>query len=336
MNLIFVIPIVASFLITLLLMPFWIRKARQIGLIWEDMNKYSKPKVAGSGGIVVLLGFILGVFVYTAYNVFLVEVASDQLIGIFALTSVVLLVSMLGFIDDLLGWQHGGLSRRSRIVLVGLATVPLIAINAGISSVSLPFVGQINLGIFYPLVIVPIGIIGATTTFNFLAGFNGLEAGQGILILSGTAITLYFTNHFDLMIIALCMTSALIAFLIYNRSPASVFPGDSLTYAVGSLVAILAILGNFEKIALFFFIPVIIEVVLKSRGRLVKQSFGKPKPDGTIEMQYPKIYSLNHAAIFLMNRLKIKATENRVVIFIMAFQLIVIIVGFSIFANGIF
>ena len=64
------------------------------------------------------------------------------------------------------------------------------------------------------------------------------------------------------------MVGALIGFYIYNKFPAKVFPGDILTYSVGALIAGMAILGNFEKIAVFVFIPYIIETILKSRGKL--------------------------------------------------------------------
>ena len=61
MEPILLISIFISFFVTLFILPFWINKAKKIGLIWEDMNKAGHPNVAGSGGIVVILGFILGV-----------------------------------------------------------------------------------------------------------------------------------------------------------------------------------------------------------------------------------------------------------------------------------
>ena len=124
--------------------------------------------------------------------------------------------------------------------------------------------------------------------------------------------------------------------MLYNFYPAKVFPGDSLTYPLGGFIAIVAILGNFEKIAVFFFIPYIIEIVLKSRGKLIKQSFGKPKKDGSLDLKYDKIYSLNHVAILLMKKLKWKATEKKVVYLIWMFQILIILLGFIIFGNGIF
>ncbi len=50
------------------------------------------------------------------------------------------------------------------------------------------------------------------------------------------------------------MVGALLAFLWFNWYPAKVFPGDTLTYSVGALVACIAILGDMEKIAVILFI----------------------------------------------------------------------------------
>lgn len=335
-SLMLMAPLLASFFATLFLVPFWIRKAKQIGLMWDDMNKLSKPKIAGSGGIMAVCGFIIGILFYIAYVVFILEVRNSHLIEIFALLNVILILAGVGLVDDLLGWRHGGLSRRSRIILVFFAAVPLMAINAGKSTVALPFLGVVDLGIIYPLLVIPIGVVGATTTFNFLAGFNGLEAGQGIILLSSMALVAYFMGNSWLSIIALCMIAALLAFLFYNFYPARVFPGDSLTYAVGGLVAIISILGNFEKVAAFFFIPYIIEFSLKVRGRLVKYSFGRPLEDGSLDLRYEKIYGLGHVCISTLKKIGIKPTERKVIFMIWGFQIAIISLGFFIFRNGIF
>ena len=49
MSEILIPAIFVSFFATLFVLPFWIKKAKKIGLIWEDMNKIGHPKkVAGS------------------------------------------------------------------------------------------------------------------------------------------------------------------------------------------------------------------------------------------------------------------------------------------------
>lgn len=329
------IPILASFLITLFMTPLWISKAKQIGLIWADMNKIAAEKVAGSGGVGVIVGFVISIMIYIAYRTFYLQ-TNLFLIEILAILVVVLSSFIVGFIDDLLGWQHGGLSKTSRLILIAFSAIPLVVINAGDSTFSFPFLGVINAGWLYPLIIIPIGIIGATTTFNFLAGFNGLEAGQGILILSALSAVSYSMGNAWLSVILICLAVSLLAFILFNFYPAKVFPGDALTYPVGALIATAAILGNFEKIAVFFFIPYIIEVILKVRGKLVKQSFGLPQKDGTLMLRYPKIYGLEHLAIHLLNKSGIKATEKKVVYLIWIFQLLIILIGFVIFKKGIF
>lgn len=316
-------------------MPAWIKKAKSINLAWPDMNKLAREKVAGSGGIIAVLGFIMGILVFIAYRTFIVH-SSMFLVELLAMLSSVIFLSAVGLVDDLLGWQRGGLRRRHRILLVAMAAIPLMAINAGKSSIFLPFIGSTDLGILYALIVIPVGIVGATTTFNFLAGFNGLEAGLGALLLSAIGLVAFATGSSWITMVALCMVFALCGFLIFNFYPAQVFPGDSLTYAVGGLIAILPILGNFERVAVFFFIPCILEVFLKARGGLVKHSFGKPNEDGTLDLRYDKLYSLNHVSIFLMKKLDIRPTEKKVVYSLWAFQFVIILLGLVIFRQSVF
>jgi UDP-N-acetylglucosamine--dolichyl-phosphate N-acetylglucosaminephosphotransferase len=213
-----------------------------------------------------------------------------------------------------------------------------MVINAGDSTVSIPLIGEIAFGWIYTLFLIPLGIAGASTTFNFLAGFNGLEAGQGILILSALSIVAYSTGITWLALMGLCMVFSLLAFWIYNKFPARVFPGDVITYPVGGMIALMAILGNMEVIAVFFFIPYIIELILKVRGRLKMQSFGKPNRNNGLEMPYNKIYGLEHFAMYCLKKITKngKVYEKDVVYFIHIIQIIIIGIGFVIFRNSIF
>ncbi|MAG37762.1 glycosyl transferase family 4 [Candidatus Pacearchaeota archaeon] len=333
-NTILLTPILVSFLVTLLFIPYWIKRAKLVGLTGKDVNKSKKEVVSESGGITVLAGFVFGVLIYVTSLTFLLKV-EENTVKIFALLNVIIIVSLIGFVDDIFGWKIG-LNKKTRFLTILLASIPLIAINAGRSIISLPFNGQTDLGIFYPLILIPLGIAGATLAFNMLAGMNGLEAGQGIILLSALAIVSYFTGSPWLAVISLCMVASLVSFLIFNFYPAKVFPGDSLTYSVGALIAIISILGSFEKVAVFFFIPYILEVIIKSRGKLRIESFALPKSDGSLALKNPKIHSLTHLSIYLMQSLKIKPTEKKVVYSIWAFQIIIIVLGFIIFKQGIF
>jgi UDP-N-acetylglucosamine--dolichyl-phosphate N-acetylglucosaminephosphotransferase len=327
MEILLVSAVFVSFFLVILVLPSWIAKCRKVDLVWEDMNKYGHPKnVASSGGIVVIMAFILGVLFYIALKTFLFG-GTNNALEIFSLLTVVLILGIVGLTDDLLGWHNHGLPMKTRIILAFMASIPLVVINAGSHVMSVPLIGSVDFGIFFPIFLIPLGIAGASTTYNFLAGFNGLEAGQGILILSFLSFVSFATGSAWLAILGLCMVGALLSFYIYNKYPAKVFPGDTMTYSIGALIAAMAILGNFEKIAVIVFIPYIIEVFLKARGGLKKHSFGKANKDGSLSMPYDKIYGLEHLAIFILNKMG-TATEKKVVYLIYAFQILFILIAF--------
>ena len=121
------LAVLVSFVLTLLFLPKWIKKCKQIGLLWEDMNKIDGPKnVAASGGIVVVLSFILGVLFYVAIRTFFIGSVDEISLQIFVLLCVILLLAIVGLVDDLFGWHHGGLSTKFRIFLAFAASIPLI------------------------------------------------------------------------------------------------------------------------------------------------------------------------------------------------------------------
>lgn len=329
MESILIIPLLIGLFLTLFFIPLWINRAKKVGLTGRNIHKKEEQYISEAGGICVLIGFIISILLYIAIKTFILK-TNITTVEIFALLTTVLIAGMIGFIDDILGWKIG-LNRKTRIIFLVFASIPLVVINAGESAMM-----NIELGILYPLLFIPLGIVGATATFNFLAGYNGLETSQGVLILAGLAIATFFTGKSWLSLIGLMMIFCLLAFYMFNKYPAKVLPGDVLTYSVGALIATIAILGNIEKIAIFFFIPYIIEVGLKVRGKLKKQSFAKLNEGGGLEIPYEKFYGLEHIAIYILKKIKKgkEVQEKEVVYLINLFQIFVIVLGFVLLGRG--
>lgn len=320
------VPLFLSiFILSWILTPFWIKRAKAAGLMGKDMQKKEAPEVAEMGGIVVLLCFIIGVMGYVAMRVFLFN-ANSNIVSILAILTAVLVAGIIGLIDDILGWKIG-LRQWQKPLLTLLVAAPIMAVNAGTRVMHIPYFGAIDLGIIYPLIIIPVMILMGTNGFNMLAGYNGLETGQGIIILSTLAYFTYQTGSPWLTIVALCMVFSLLGFWIFNKYPAKIFPGDTLTYTVGAASAIIAIFGNVEKTFFILFIPYIIEFFLKLRGLFQKESFAKVTEDGTLIPKYDKIYGLENLVVLILNKLKIRTTERKVVYILHTFQLIFVILA---------
>ena len=316
------------FVLTWLILPTWIKRAKKAGLLGKDIHKIKEKEVAEMGGIVVLLTFMIGIMGYIAIRIFWFH-SNDYVTSIFAILSAVLIAGIIGIIDDILGWKIG-LRQWQKPLLTLLVAAPIMAINAGTRIMSFPIIGPIDLGIIYPLILIPFIILMSTNGFNMLAGFNGLEAGQGVIILSALALLSFQTGTAWLSIVNLCMVFALLGFLMYNYSPSSIFPGDTLTYTVGALIGITAIIANIEKAFLIMFIPYIIQFFLKLRGLFQKESFAQIQPNGTLIPRYKKIYGLENLTVKILNYLKIKTTEKKVVYSLHLVQLIFVVVAFVI------
>lgn len=324
--LIAVLHFVFAFIVCLGLTKWWINVAKKNKLEGKDMNKFKKPLVPEAGGIAVVVSITLTLMLYVFFKTFVLS-SMTHLIEILTLTITLLLACLIGFVDDVLGWKKG-IAGWIKILMTIPIAIPLMVINAGHSTMTVPFFGAVDFGLFYPLVIVLVGVVGATNGYNLLAGYNGLEAGLGVVIFAALGIITLITGQLWLALIAGIIIAALLGFLIFNKFPSKVFPGDSLTYSLGTLIACFAIMGNIEKLALILFIPFIVEGILKARSKFKAENFGLPQKDNSLEAPYKQTYSLTHVALKLLKKIKPshKVYETDVVWFLAIIEIILAVI----------
>lgn len=318
----------AAFFLVYLTVPVWIRKMRLLGVVGRDMNKPDRPEVAEMGGVPVLFGFILSVLLYIGIKTFYYN-DPTEMINVLALLATMLLMTLIGMIDDILGWKKG-LRQSHKVLLTIPAALPLMVVQAGTSTMFLPFIGAVDFGIIYPLLIVPAAIIIASNGFNMLAGYNGLEASMGILVLGALGAAAWLTGQGIYSVIAFCMVASLLAFLFFNKHPARVFPGDTLTYSVGTLAACVAIMANLEKMLLILYILYILDFLLPLRKKMRVEAFAKVRKDGSLEAPYKSVYDVTHIALKILGKMKKKVSENDVVLLILFMQIIITIFAFGV------
>ncbi|MDD3754769.1 MAG: multidrug transporter [Methanobacterium sp.] len=237
-----------AFLVTFLSMPRLINKLKAAKIVGKDIHKPSKPLIAEMGGVGILFGFIIGIFL----GMYFYPNLQFQLI---ITLLVILLVGMVGMVDDLVM-----LSSKEKLILLWLAGLPLI------------WIAPPNVGIVYMLSM-PIAVSIAANLTNMLAGLNGIESGLGAIAMTSLSIACIIMGKYDVAVISMCMLGALLAFLYYNRHPSNVFPGDVGTLIIGATIVMVAFIGRVKIIAFIVLIPNIIDMILKfySAGVMERQ-----------------------------------------------------------------
>ena len=301
-----------SFCVSYAALRFWEKRAKQAGLSGKDIHKLDQREVSEMGGLPVVFSFIVGVFVYLGTRVFLFG-SHQHSESIFAIVLAVLLAAIIGMVDDILGWKIG-LKQWQKPALTLLVAFPIMAVDAGVRVMSIPFFGQVDLGILYPLIVIPGVVLVGSNGTNMLAGYNGLEAGLASIMIATLAYLAYSSGFAWISALCVLMLIAIGVFLWFNKYPARIFPGDTFTYATGAFIAAVTIFANLEKAFVILFIPYVIEFFMKARGRFQKESFGKVQEDGGLTLRYEKLYGLEHVAIYSLQKCGFKVTERRVVL----------------------
>jgi UDP-N-acetylglucosamine--dolichyl-phosphate N-acetylglucosaminephosphotransferase len=288
---------ILGFIVTFIATNWLIRYLKRIKMVVKDMNKKNTPLIPISGGLAVMSGIFIGLMVYIFFQTFYFKYTST-LIYIFAGLISIIMITFVGFVDDIIikksKESSSGLKQWQKPLLTLSAAVPLMVVNAGITTMTLPFLGRLDVGLIYPLIFIPIGVVCAANMVNMLAGFNGIEVGMGIVYTGMLGLYAFVNNKEVGALIALITFASLIAFYFYNKYPAKILPGDSLTYLLGGAIATIAILGDIERAAMIASIPFFIEFILKLRSKFKAKSYGYYK-DGKINSYHKnKIYSIPH------------------------------------------
>ena len=290
-----IIAIVISFLIVLLAIPSTIVMLKERGIIGIDVHKPDKPEVAKGGGFIVLFAIVTALLVVIGFTTFQAQEVNTGLLA--ALVSI-LMAGMIGLLDDTLDFKN-----RTKIALPLIASIPMIAMQVGTVTMSIPFIGTVNLGVLYPLVVVPLMMTFIIDSTNMYGGMNGLET--GLAAINSSAFVLYVCIEpiiaqngapqlFDAGVIAGALLGATLAFFIFNRFPAKVLPGDVGRLPIGAAMAAALILGNMDRLAVVLYTPFLINFVLYlayrfyvKRTGIEYQKFAKPREDGTLEVVGP-------------------------------------------------
>jgi UDP-N-acetylglucosamine--dolichyl-phosphate N-acetylglucosaminephosphotransferase len=325
------VAIVIAFAIVIIAMPSTIRMLIEKGRTGIDVHKPEKPVIPKGGGIIVLFGVVTALLIVIGITTLQEQkVVAPALMA--ALVSI-LMAGLIGLLDDNLDFRN-----RTKIALPLLASIPMVVMSVGTPTMSLPLIGTVNLGILYPLVVVPLMTTFIIDATNMYAGMNGLEAGLASVNSSALVVYVILSSFFipgsttqaqiDAATIAGALLGASVAFLVFNRYPARVLSGDVGNLPLGATIAAALILGNMDRLAAILFITYLANFVMYVIYRIhVKRSgakyakFASPRPDGTLEVVGP--YTMYWILPYLSKRM----TEKKNVMLLVLLQAVLVYSG---------
>ncbi len=255
-----------------------IPRLRAAGMIGRDMNKRDRPEVPEMGGLALVAGFGAGVLLAVALEAFVPNLLPVELTALLAVLGTVLIATLIGVADDLIG-----MGQWVKALLPLMAALPLVAIRSGQETMAIPFAGHVDLGLLYPLVLVPLGVTGAANAANMLAGFNGLELGVGLVAMGSLAGIAAGLGQMTALALLLAGIGAGLGLLIFNWYPARVFVGDVGTLSIGAVLAAACIVGDMELAGVLVILPYGVDFLLKASHKFPSKGWwGELGEDGKL------------------------------------------------------
>ncbi|HEX3077039.1 MAG TPA: phospho-N-acetylmuramoyl-pentapeptide-transferase [Lachnospiraceae bacterium] len=244
-----ILPVLISFIVTLVLCPIAIPFLRRLkfGQYIRDEGPESHQKKSGTptmGGVVILIGIVVTSLFYI-----------KDYPNIIPILFVTLGFGLIGFLDDyikvvmkrnlgLRAWQK----MLGQIVVTAVFGYYLTNYTDVGTSMLIPFsdgkFADVS-WLFLPMLFVV--MLGTVNGSNFTDGLDGLESSVTVLIatfFSVVAIISPLGPKVGISPITCAVAGSLLAFLIYNVYPARVFMGDTGSLALGGFVASTAYMLN--------------------------------------------------------------------------------------------
>ena len=217
-----------AFLITFFAIPIIIQIAKDKKLFDEpDERKVHKTVIPTLGGLGIFAGFIIATLMGVPSGI-------TSELQYFAAAATV--IFFLGLKDDIL------ILSASKKFIGQLVAAGIIIKFGGIQITNMHgFLGIYEIPHIASIIFTIFTIIVITNSFNLIDGVDGLAGSLGVLTTLVFGTYFYFAGQITYSVMAFALSGSIIAFLIYNYSPAKIFMGDTGSLLLGLINSILVI-----------------------------------------------------------------------------------------------
>lgn len=302
----FIIAILASGIITFILIPKIMEKMKIRGITGRDWNKKEEVHIPELGGIAFLIGFPMGLSLASGVLQLFGDFNSTPIL---AAIGVAYISGMIGLIDDI---SH--ISSKMKGLVAAFAALPLLMVHYGDLVIDFPFGFTIDLTDYFLIfwfVLAPLAVTGVANAMNMSAGYNGLETGQvAIVSLFLLIATMLSSDDIFAMMIFASIFGCSIALNAFNSYPAAIFVGNVGTYSMGGAIAAGVIIGGVELAGIIAIAPVFFELfatvyysfIKKVDSETRKQAHRRPIIDEEGKLHPHKGSEKYKLSIYLLSR----------------------------------
>jgi phospho-N-acetylmuramoyl-pentapeptide-transferase len=231
-----------AFAFIVILMAPYIRLLREVGFGKQvhpegPQTHYVKEGTPTMGGVLVII-------VVVAIYLFLQELDAAT----FAPLATLVLVGGLGAFDDYMNARTGE-GIRARQKLIWLTVVAVVAAwqiqqTYAITAIAVPFVGAVPVDPTLYVVFAAFAIVAMANGVNLTDGMDGLAGGTLAFSFVAFMLIALFNvpQQENLALLCALIIGALLGFLWFNVHPAQIFMGDAGSLALGSTLAVTALI----------------------------------------------------------------------------------------------
>ncbi len=218
----------ASFALSLLLTPLFRNAALRLRLVDEPDHhrKIHSVPIPRIGGVAIAVSVVGAFCLLFLFRLKAGLIISAELPFALRLLPAVTVIFAVGLIDDIFQVRP----------LIKLAAQIVAAILAWESGIHLSSIGMHNFPVIMSFLLTIVWIVACSNAMNLIDGVDGLAAGVGLVASVTTLIAALLHHHLELAFATMPLVGALLGFLRFNFSPASVFLGDCGSLTLGFLL----------------------------------------------------------------------------------------------------
>ncbi|MDD7986885.1 MraY family glycosyltransferase [Lentisphaera marina] len=217
----------------------------------DNYRKVHKKPIPLVGGYSIFISSLLSFLFVLFFQKDLIksEVIDPQM---WALLVGAIIILLTGGYDDL----HDIKPRHKALMQAFVASL-LYIMGFAINKVSIPYIGTVDFTmISYPMTL--FWFMGCMNVINLLDGLDGLAGGVSLFAIITLTVNSANSGNTTLLILNLIVSATLLAFLVFNFNPASIFLGDAGSMLLGYYIATISLISSTKaETALTLAIPFI-------------------------------------------------------------------------------